>query len=86
MEKYLEEHIEYIKGFLFKNGFEQDPDNINIVKNDKCEITIYANYYDIHGYFSEIEDFGSVSSKDLNIYWLIGILTYDSFMDKNYII
>jgi len=86
MEKYLEEHFEYVKSFLFKNGFEQDPDDINIVYNDKCEITIYENYYNIHGYFEDVKDYGSMSSDNLNIYWLIGLLTYDGFMDKNYII
>ncbi len=69
MEEYLVKHLDYIKSFLIKNGFKQDHINIHVITNDKCEITFYDSYYDIHGYFSEIKEYGSMSSDNLCLYW-----------------
>ena len=68
-----------VKEFLIKNGFIEV--GLNHYGNDKCDIKIlYNRFYKI------IEDGNSVYSDSLNIYWLIGYLTYYNFMDKNYMI
>ena len=70
-----------IEEFLLKNGFEK----ISDVKftNDKCDIVINLKPYHFYQvYFNDIK--GSIFSNDLNIYWLIGVLTYYDMIEKNY--
>jgi hypothetical protein len=85
------EAIEYITEFLVKNGFEKCP---LYFENSKCRITIHEGinlgesstpgYYEIY-----IKDYdgepASVYSRDLNIYWLVGTLTWDDLISKDYI-
>ena len=79
--------------FLELNGFkETDPDFSDnecesiSYSNDKCTVTIAT--WKTHGYTSSYiitdADGGKSYSDDLNIYWLIGYLTYYGYIDRNY--
>ena len=69
-----------ISEFLFKNGFQQiDTENKNSFSNEFCTVYIEEENYQV------VNNSGSsMISKDQNIYWLIGVLTYYGYMDKNY--
>jgi hypothetical protein len=62
--------------FLGKNGFE---DNGRGFFNEYCSVIIEDDHYCVE------MDQGHMFSKDLNIYWLIGVLTHNGLMNKNYI-
>ena len=65
-----------VSDFLILNGFKKITNTE--YSNDKCKVSFYDGYYEV------LNDEGSVNSEDMNIYWLIGYLTYYDFMDKNY--
>ena len=69
-----------VENFLLKNGFEKIHRKIPSYKNNKCTIMIVMDKFYSIRYIK-----GKVYSDDLNIYWLIGFLTYNGLMDKNYI-
>jgi len=76
------EPYEFIKKFLELNGFAKQVNTQQLVadifrKNDNY-VFVYDSYYTIRNYE------GDVSSDNLNIYWLIGYLTYYNIIDKNY--
>jgi hypothetical protein len=63
--------------FLKLNGFDRM--ETNSYANDRCNV-VYED-----GYFAVADRDGNTTySKDQNIYWLIGFLTYYGFMNKNY--
>ncbi len=64
--------------FLEKNGFALTEPIFSVYSNYKCEIIIHKDHYTV------INRDGMLYSTDLNIYWLIGVLTYYNYMDKNY--
>lgn len=64
--------------FLVRNGLKRKSNNIFV--NTKCEVTIWNDYIEIY----DVKENGSMYSPDLQIYWLIGVLTYNDFIDKNY--
>jgi hypothetical protein len=66
------------KDFLEKNGFNYDEVH-NYYYNDKCKV---SNRWE--SYVVAINNSGLMYSQDLNIYWLIGVLTYYGLIDKNY--
>jgi len=66
--------------FLEANGFYKRGDNM--FENAHCHVTILNDCYEITDY----EDDGIMYSRDLNIYWLIGMLTYYGYMKKEYIV
>lgn len=66
-----------VKDFLKKNGFEEIDD---LYANDKCAVVVHSKYYQVVFF----EDGGCMCSEDLNIYWLIGVLTYYGLLNKNY--
>ena len=73
-----------VKNFLEANGFKKistihKASRKNTYFNDKCTIIITKKNYIVID-----NDFSTIISDSLNIYWLIGILTYREFMDKNY--
>ena len=68
--------MEAVKEFLKKNGFTFNND---MYYNEKCSVSIESCYYGVLIY-----DKGYMYSQDLNIYWLIGVLTYYNLIDKNY--
>lgn len=71
-----------VEDFLLLNGFQ--------VVNDKYFENKYVRihcwdvkppaYYEVY----VKKDRGSIFSHDLNIYWLIGILTYNGWMPRKY--
>jgi len=70
--------MDAVKEFLIKNGFSKVESNHYV--NYICEVVIMKDCYNI------IENNGSVYSDGLNIYWLIGYLTYYDLIDKNYVL
>jgi len=64
--------------FLKRNGFEEIEPN-SFVNDRGCNVVIEDKEYavaDTEGYVDY--------SNDLNIYWLVGYLTWRGFIDKNY--
>ena len=72
--------IEYVYNFLVKNGFEISISNDfdYIFTNEKCKVKINETHYSVQTNDS------IMYSDNLNIYWLIGVLTYYNYMDRNY--
>ncbi len=68
---------EYIGPFLKKNGFKKMEDNS--YSNDLCNVVISKTGYEVAN-----NDGDTMYSYDHSIYWLIGMLTYCGYMDKNY--
>lgn len=64
--------------FLKRNEFRQKGVLENVLTNDKCEVRIYDAQYEVE------DEHGTMYSDNLNIYWLIGVLTYRGFMNKEY--
>ena len=68
-----------IQDFLILNGFEKLEKDRYSYGNDLCNVVIEEDHYAV------ADNTGGVTySKDLQIYWLIGILTYYGYMSKNY--
>ena len=63
--------------FLKKNGFEKIEPSSYV--NDRCNVVFEDNHYAVAD-----NEGNTMYSKDESIYWLIGVLTYYGFMDKNY--
>lgn len=63
--------------FLEKNGFKRIEENS--YSNDLCNVVIEKDHYVLANNEGDV-----MYSPNLNIYWLIGALTYLGFMDKNY--
>ena len=61
--------------FLEKNGFKQVKKQH--FQKDSCTVIIHDMCY-------EVNDGKSAYGPNLEIYWLIGYLTYYGYMDKNY--
>ena len=71
--------MDAVKELLVKNGFSKIESNHYV--NYMCEVKIFKNHYHI------LENSkSSIYSDNLNIYWLIGYLTYYDLMDKNYVL
>ena len=64
-------------GFLKENLRFQLLLNVSVINNSYC-ILSYGDEFSEYGYD------GCMYSYDLNIYWLIGVLTYYNLIDKNY--
>lgn len=72
-----------ITEFLKRNGFKKT--DINNYTNNKCSVSIVTDDPNNVYYAISDNDGGMMYSKDINIYWLIGYLTYCGYIDKNYI-
>ncbi len=68
--------------FLEKNGFGQDG-NGNFT-NGICALIINDSSYIIGCFSQDFGEDGFMFSNDLNIYWLIGVLTYYNLIEKDY--
>ncbi len=68
--------IESIKNFLRSNGLEEV--EIDEFQNEKVKVEIGIGAYAVT--FGG----GSMYSDDLNIYWLIGVLTYYNLIERDY--
>ncbi len=69
--------MEAVEHFLEKNGFIKVEENS--YANDMCGVVIEEDHYAISN-----NDGDTMYSPNLNIYWLIGVLTYLGYMNKNY--
>jgi hypothetical protein len=49
-----------------------------VLKNEHCVVGLSETNYVV------IKNEGYMYSHDLSVYWLIGVLTYDGLMDRNY--
>jgi len=67
-----------VKEFLVLNGFQKIEEHL--YANDMCRVEFFE-----HGYGVANNAGDAMYSKDHNIYWLIGVLTYYGYMNKNYI-
>jgi len=67
-----------VKEFLLNNGFKQK-DRTNRYVNEVCSVSIEDNYYVVSNDNADV-----MYSNGLNIYWLIGVLTYYGYISKNY--
>ncbi len=67
--------------FLTMNGFKNT--SINSLSNGVCFVILHEDHYSVTGFFDGKED-STMYSKDLNIYWLIGVLTYYGFIRGDY--
>ena len=63
--------------FLKNNGFKRVEKNS--YANDKCKVEFVEEQYEV----SDNEGC-AMTSIGLNIYWLVGVLTYYGYIDKNY--
>lgn len=74
----------HIGPFLLKNGFLKDVLNDNVYCNLECIVTVLEDYYQIE--FDE-PDLGEVAmyTDGWSIYHLVGILTWNDLIDRNYI-
>lgn len=66
---------------LTANGFRQEKHNV--CSNKHVDVIINEDDYEI---FIKENEGSTMNSPTLNIYWLIGVLTYYGWMDRNYII
>lgn len=80
INKAKQRQMQPIMNFLTINGFEQL--ERNKFKNNKCTVTILKSCYSVT-FMNEFGE-GTICSDDLNIYWLIGVLTYYNMIDRNY--
>lgn len=75
-----------VEDFLLKNGFvkldEKPPETGLHYKNDKCLI-IY-HWHGIIVKFTYSEESECIHSEDIEIFWLIGVLTWYDLIDKDY--
>ena len=69
--------MEEVIGFLKRNGFKRMEKNS--YANDMCNVVIKTDGYEVANEFGD-----AMYSRGYNIYWLIGVLTYYSYIDKNY--
>jgi len=69
--------LKYIIDFLQLNGFERTEKSSYV--NDLCNVVIENDHYAV------ANNVGATQySSDLNIYWLIGVLTYYGFISRMY--
>lgn len=73
--------MENVKKFLELNKFEKGKvGHDNEYSNPQCKIIIHDDYYEV-----VMLDTAAMYSTDLNIYWLIGVLTYYDLMPQFYL-
>ena len=74
-----------IINFLTLNGFTYTKDDKHNFTNNKCHIIVHNNESQWNNNHYEVQTpEGYTCSPDLQIYWLIGYLTYYGYIDKNY--
>ena len=82
-KRLVEEKNIYIGPFLLKNGFSKDKLNDNVYFNSECIITVLDDCYQID---FDHPEYGSVSNytDSYSIIHLVGVLTWNDLIDKNY--
>jgi len=66
-----------IELFLKANGFKEIESNS--FANENCNVVVEDGYYLVSNNYGY-----EMFSADLNIYWLIGVLTWFDYIPKNY--
>lgn len=76
----MEKNI-FVEGFLLRNNFTEPKTNVYV--NDKCTVTVLEDCYEIC--FND-KKYGEVTAftSSYSIYHLVGILTWNDLIDKNY--
>lgn len=69
-----------IISFLKRNGFER-MDEPKHYANEKCSVVIESDEKGKHYYAVANNNGDTVYSKDINIYWLTGILLWFGYID-----
>lgn len=69
-----------VEKFLINNGFTIG-DDVNSYANEQCNVVISISneQYEVANNLGDV-----MYSENLNIYWLIGVLTYYNLIDRNY--
>ena len=70
--------MKYISPILKKNGFKKIAKRT--YSNKKCTVVINKK----ESYYAVTDEEGTVFSPTLEIYWLIGYLTWNDLIDKDY--
>jgi hypothetical protein len=68
--------------FLEKNGFVQNSDGTWF--NGISSVRVDDICYRVECFDQDFGEDGVMFSTDLNIYWLIGVLTYYNLIEKDY--
>lgn len=80
------EGLKPVRKFLTDNGFEAVEGEKDIYKNDKCIVRIMNDHYMVESDgWPDIKEYGFICSRDLSIYWLIGVLTWYELIEKDYV-
>jgi hypothetical protein len=82
-KRLVEDKNPYIGSFLLKNGFSKDILDNNVYRNLECIITVLDDCYQID---FDHPEYGSVSTytDSHSIIHLVGVLTWNDLIDKNY--
>ncbi len=82
-KRLVEDKNPYIGSFLLKNGFSKDVLDNNVYRNLECIITVLDDCYQID---FDHPEYGSVSTytDSYSIIHLVGVLTWNDLIDKNY--
>lgn len=81
-----EHAVRHVADFLLLNGFQlgaRDSSSFGktaVFSNERCTVLIHND----EGIYEVKSEDGSVFSRNYEIYWLIGYLTYNGLMDKDY--
>lgn len=84
----IKDCIKFITDFLIKNDFYFVSENS--LQNESCLIEILKkedteiDYYFKISFIDDVYEDVYTVSNNLNICWLIGFLTYNKLMEKNY--
>jgi hypothetical protein len=79
------EELKPVRKFLEDNGFFLPEGESDIYMNDKCMVRIFSDYYQVHSNkWPDTAEYGFLVSGNLNIYWLVGVLTWYGLIDKDY--
>ena len=82
-KRLVEDKNPYIGSFLLKNGFSKDKLDANVYFNSECIVTVLEDCYQID---FDHPEYGSVSNytDSHSIIHLVGVLTWNDLIDKNY--
>lgn len=76
--------MKQIIAILERNGFEVDPLDDTRYFNEKCYIDIERNFYKVTHSDDDFLEGLSWFSNDLNIYSLMGYLSWNDFIERGY--
>lgn len=83
MEFTQETAIQFVKDTLVKNGFTEVSDGV-LIKGKDLVIKIQENHYIVSNYDTNFIEWMDWFSPDLNIYSLLGYLSFHDFITRGY--